>query len=134
MQVFGQTLRACLLGLTLTLGSVGCATVSPQEVAAAHFDQLPKDYQQQIKALISPGLKDPYSAVFRFEAPRRAFTQDGALRGGRKYYGFVVPTYVNAKNGFGGYTGEELSLFMWENGHFYNVSDAFTNSMGGYIP
>ena len=85
----------------------GCATVSKQEAATANFGPLPSNYQDRVKAFMSTQLRDPFSAVYYFETPRKGFFQDGLLAGGKKHFGWIVPVAINAKNGFGGYAGQE---------------------------
>ncbi len=53
-------------------------------------------------------LKDPESARYRFGEPQRAYVNNGLLRGGNVVWqGYVIYFFVNAKNSYGGYTGEQ---------------------------
>lgn len=67
---------------------------------------LPKNYQHQVKAWAETGLKDPFSAKYKF---------------GESYVGYIanikpkqstpavfVFVMINAKNTYGGYTGYEI--------------------------
>jgi hypothetical protein len=76
-------------------------------------------------------LRDPYSAHFQYGEPVKAVWQAGALAGGGKSYGYLVTVLVNAKNGFGGYTGNERYDFFLMNGHAWNVTG---NSMVKTLP
>ena len=68
-------------------------------------------------------LKDPYTAVYRFDAPFKAMLKDGPLVGGQKHFGWIVPTWINAKNSFGGYSGEQLYYIMFYSDH-WTMADA----------
>jgi hypothetical protein len=117
----------------LVLCSCANATIGPQESAAANFGALPKNYQTVIRGYMSmPGrLKDPYTAVYRFEAPRKGFAQDGALAGGKRHYGWIVPTWINAKNSFGGYTGVQLYVMFLFEGKVSDITEMLANGMAG---
>lgn len=103
---------------------VGCAPKPPSAVAisSANYGTLPIDYKEQIKNYFNKVLKDPYSAQFTFEAPYKGLSQDGALSStnGGVLYGHVVPVQVNAKNSYGGYTGNQLYVFIFSNGVIYD--------------
>jgi hypothetical protein len=57
--------------------------------------------QDVVEAAVRPQLRDPQSAIFR----DLSATNDRKI--GKSPAGLVVCGYVNAKNGFGGYTGEK---------------------------
>lgn len=90
-----------------------CSAMASKEEAAANFPPLIEKYQLAIRGYMRPRLKDPYSAVYRFNTPRKGMMQDGWLAGGKKHFGWIVPTWINAKNGFGGYTGEQLYIMFF---------------------
>ena len=91
----------------------GCAaTVSQQEIAGADYGQYPADYEQTIKNAMSGLLKDPYSAVYRFGMPMKGYARDGIIAGGKSHFGYIIPVGVNAKNSYGGYTGEKMYYFL----------------------
>lgn len=84
-----------------------------------------------------PGqLRDPYSAVYRFETPRKGYVKDGLLVGGKIHYGWIVPVWINAKNGFGGYTGAQLfyAMFFSENGNVGDVTQMFGFGRVKFLP
>ncbi len=123
--------------LLLLAGALLCgcanATISQQESATANFGTLPSNWQTVIRGYYSmPGrLKDPFTAMYRFETPRKGFAQDGAFAGGKRHYGWIVPAWINAKNSFGGYTGWELhTTFLFE-GKVSDISDMLTSGMAG---
>lgn len=120
-----------ILFVSLLLSS--CTTVSTQEVASAHFGSIPSDYQEQIKAYMATRLKDPYSAVYTFTPARRGFWQDGLIYGGKKHFGYIEVIGVNAKNSFGGYTGEEVHYIAIENGRVAGDVTPLWGQMAGFI-
>ena len=95
----------------------GCATLPPDVVRNADYGACPSDYESQVKNLMKPVLKDPYSAQYSFGTPYKAYFVDGLLGGNKRYFGYGVDVGVNAKNGFGGYTGEQMYKFFMCNDH-----------------
>jgi hypothetical protein len=74
----------------------------------------PSGYKEKIKAIVDAELRDPYSAHYRFTDPRKAFFTNGfdvSKGAGVTGVGYAEIVYVNAKNGFGGYTGEQPMFF-----------------------
>jgi len=61
-------------------------------------------------------LKDPYSAHYTFVPLGKTWWRVGLLFGGKKYVGYGVNIFVNAKNSYGGYTGDEEYGFVIRNG------------------
>lgn len=122
--------------ISIALALTGCAsTVSQQEATAAHFDPLPTDYQTAIKGFNAGRLKDPYSAVYRFGQPHRGFWQDGLAYGGRKHFGVIVPVAINARNSFGGYTGDEMHYYAFNGGIISEVTSLWNGppKMAGFL-
>jgi len=114
----------------------GCATaVSKQEAATARFEPLPDNYQQLIREFNVGRLKDPYTAVYRFGQPRRGYWQDGIALGGKKHFGYIVPVGINARNSFGGYVGEQMFYYGYENGRIVGVTSLWEGppKMAGFI-
>ncbi|WP_343590149.1 hypothetical protein [Paracidovorax wautersii] len=95
------------LGCALMICLAGCASsFEKPNYAPADWGPEPVGYETTIKTSFEAVLKDPESARYRFEKPMRAYKNDGLIRGGKVIWvGYLVPVYVNAKNGFGGYTG-----------------------------
>ncbi len=118
-----------LLSLTAALLTFVCSVLAgKQEEAIPDFGHLvPGKYQQAIRAYMAQRLKDPYSAVYRFDTPYKAMLKDGLLVGGQKHFGWIVPTWINAKNSFGGYSGEQLYIIMFFSDHktMGDATDAF---------
>lgn len=73
---------------------------------------------------MAASLKDPESARYTFQPTFKGYSQDGSLatNGGRVLYGYVAPVLVNAKNSYGGYTGNHQYVFMFSNGVIYDTT------------
>lgn len=126
-----KILLASLIGLSVVT-MAGCATQKPPsqaEISTANYGELPKNYKEQITNSLSSRLKDPYTAQFTFLPPFKGYSQDGpwSPSGGKSYFGWVAPVLVNAKNSYGGYTGNQKYVFMFSGGVLYDVTgnDAF---------
>ena len=105
-----------LIFLSLMMLS-GCVTpMTKAEVNSATYEQLPDSYQEQLKVIISDTLKDPDSAKFKFFPPRKSYTA------GTRHFGYVVPVAVNAKNSYGGYTGNQMLYFVYYDHAFKDVT------------
>ena len=105
----------------------GCATApSQQEMAFADYGPYPDEYQEKVKSLFAKTLRDPYSAVYEFQTPKMGYAYNGLIHGGGYTFGWIVQVGVNAKNGFGGYVGEQTYYFMFERDQWEDI----TMSMG----
>jgi len=107
---------------------MGCATTdskreSPEEVwrktlpeANADYGIYPKDYENIIKSYYETRLKDPDSAKYSdFREPKRSYKILN-LKERRAQHGYAACVYINAKNSYGGYTGNKLAwLFIRDN-------------------
>jgi hypothetical protein len=91
--------------------------------AAPYIAPLNPKYQLAVRGYMRALLKDPYSAVYRFDNPRKGVVQDGVFVGHKKHYGWIVPTWINAKNGFGGYTGEQLYIMFFFDGQLADATE-----------
>jgi hypothetical protein len=86
----------------------GCAGVPPPpNLATADIGPAPTAYEAPIRAYFAPQLKDPYSAVYQFEAPVRAWDHYDNVT-------WAVCGTVNAKNSFGANVGARpfIALFF----------------------
>ena len=93
---------------------LGCANLSPDQKTELDHLPPPTGYQEKTKAIVDPELRDPYTAHYRFTEPRKAYFTNGfdVSKGlGVAGVGYLEIVYVNAKNGFGGYTGEQPMYF-----------------------
>ncbi|MDU3157624.1 MAG: hypothetical protein E7B34_18535 [Hafnia alvei] len=115
--------RLILLFLSSLL-LVGCVNpMTKGEVNNAVYQPLPENYQQRIKDIVLIALKDPDSAKFHFFDPKKSYSASS------KHFAYVVPVGVNAKNSYGGYTGFQMSYYVYYEGRFKDVTDGV--SWGG---
>jgi len=93
----------------------------------AHCGPLPKDWQAQAKTHIISQLKDPDSAKFNFNQrePIKGYVgwQKGP-DGNYPLFCWVAFCAVNAKNSFGGYTGEKLWWITIRDGKVFGAGPA----------
>jgi hypothetical protein len=89
---------------------------TPDQISGANYGPYPDDYETIIKNHYSRSLFDPYSAVYTFSSPKKAWrSQFGTVK-----YGWVVCGTLNAKNRMGGYVGAKPFYIMI---HYNNVID-----------
>ncbi|MDA8089227.1 MAG: hypothetical protein M0Z61_03230 [Nitrospiraceae bacterium] len=80
----------------------------------------PSGYANIEKNFVLGLLKDPYSAVFKGPSePQRDIV--GKMFSPTPRLAWVSYLAVNAKNGFGGYTGDSYYEFAWINGEIFDV-------------
>ena len=96
-----------------------CPEPTSDQQAAAYYGAKPlgKDDAQNkmiIEAAIKARLKDPYSAKFRFREPYRGWIKQA--KPCKIGYGYLYDVYVNAKNSYGGYTGEKRYTYLFQDG------------------
>lgn len=121
-----QLILAALLGSTLLTGCLPRLDIGPpvvlskSELRNRDFGRYPSNYQQIIKQHLAQTLRDPESArIGRFVPPRkylyiyRLDWEDKQVRYDVSYFACV---YVNAKNGYGGYTGWQEHVYFIRNG------------------
>ena len=89
--------------------SITPTTANASITAAADYGAYPDNYEALVKSHFHGILKDPYSAQYRFSKPYKAYLRSAPIAGGHPtIYGYIVDTRINAKNSYGGYTGEKL--------------------------
>lgn len=99
----------------------------------ANFGAYPTDSEGLIKAWAETTLKDPESARYvHFSKPRKEW----AVAQKQPIYGWSVCVTINAKNGFGGYTGAQVWWFFIQDGKIVRSqnTDEDKNLMGLIIP
>ncbi|ALX95248.1 hypothetical protein [Serratia fonticola] len=120
----GKVLFLVIASLFLT----GCmATPSPTQLSSANYGELPASYKEDIQNNISAELKDPFSASYKFGAPKKAYLQGGLVENFKMYYGWVVPVSVNAKNSYGAYTGFKTRQYMFIDGVMVDATLKFSS-------
>mgnify|MGYP005851583673 CR=1 FL=1 len=116
-----------LLGITIvSIFLVGCASGPPTAEQFANADYgtpiTQTDAEAKATALVRTFLKDPDSALFDWDQVERGWVRDVSLFGGELSFGYILRGQINARNGFGGYTGYKPYLFMFKNGEIVEVS------------
>ena len=106
--------------LCFLLFMTGCATMQPisqSVIDNADYGEYPTQYEEIVKGYFAHILKDPYSAVYRFDKPYKAYLREAPVSGGApRVFGYIVEVGVNAKNSFGGYVGEKYYRLFIRNG------------------
>ena len=116
----------------------GCAetekAVPTQSFTMADYGAKPsvQSYKAEIRAKIQAKLKDPYSAKFKFDNPRKALYAPKVLS--VSIPGWAIPCTVNAKNSYGGYTGQKFWIALIinskkDNSNFLLYVDTLENSI-----
>jgi len=140
-----------LLVLIFAIGLAGCMGSGVQEMQARHADHkaqqqerranlvkriaeadippLPKNWKQQVEAGVRASLRDPDSARFLFvETPSPSELAPGIQKWGREevdgttIFGWRIYFGVNAKNAYGGYTGNQPWEAIFVDGRLRDVS------------
>ncbi|MBM6442366.1 hypothetical protein JQF37_01825 [Pseudomonas sp. MIL9] len=109
---------ACIIAVAALLLS-GCASgPTQQEISSAYYGSAPSQSQaeSEIKGYFGRVLKDPYSAQYQFSQPRQGYMIGNAFEGRKLYTGFIIFVDVNARNSFGGYTGNKSYQFLFKDG------------------
>lgn len=97
----------------LAILMTGCAISPPtaQEAENADYGEYPSAYREIVKAHMEYRLKDPSSAIYNFlNTPKRDWYRLNTI-----YYGYGVCVAINAKNSYGGYTGNKVNYFLIKN-------------------
>lgn len=96
-----------LIAIALLLG--GCATAPDPVFPESAYGPPPANWRSVTLSYIKSQLKDPYSAKIRLaDQPPQKTAVPIVMGYGKREAGYQVLAYVNAKNSYGGYTGESL--------------------------
>ena len=91
------------------------ANLKEDQLKSLNYGTYPKNYKKIIDKYLFTVLKDPSSKQIEYlNEPRKGVVQFDTSKIGINA-GYAVCAYVNAKNGFGGYTGAKLSYFVIHN-------------------
>jgi hypothetical protein len=108
-----------LLVIVILAFMAGCASgPTPQDIARADYGT-PVGQQQaeeRIKQYFNGTLKDPYSAQYQFSQVEKGYVVGSAFEGKGLSAGYLISVNVNAKNSYGGYTGNKGYQFLFQNG------------------
>ena len=95
--------RKSTVGLLAVL-TAACATADPTPPLPA--PPLASNYRAEAERVVSSGLRDPGSAIYDFrQRPYRLECDRGVF--GPKMELWTAEVWVNARNGYGGYTGPQ---------------------------
>ena len=107
-ETFRKNLLFFLL-LTFPFTVLSChVRPTPDQIYGADYGPHPSDYEAIIKEYYSSYLFDPYSAVYTFRMPTKAWRSQFS----QVQYGWAVCGTINAKNRFGGYVGAKPFYVM----------------------
>lgn len=125
-----------LLAAVGLVGLAGCATGPTAEDINA-YDYGPPPTKEQIIAAAEPAvrnlLRDPESAQFRWGGyPVLRSYYRKILQGA--VFGYVTCGEVNARNGFGGYTGYDPFVVVWDKGRIVSIDmEGAADTMDGFV-
>lgn len=103
---------------------------SDSELTGADYGPIPsKSHQEQIRSTMETLLKDPESAKYRFSSPKKDWIPryhfDPVIKGQPRLHGYLfgwkIDFGINAKNSYGGYTGENPYMAFFENGELRGI-------------
>ncbi len=108
------------IALILTAAALTACTTAPtgqggKPLTLADAGPKPADAMAIAKAAMLPILKDPESARFQLIRPARPVVMGTTMthKGGA---GWEICVNVNAKNSYGGYTGNRTTYLLWNSG------------------
>lgn len=114
--------------LSITIVSaflVGCAASPPTAEQLANADYgtpiAQADAEAKATAWLKTVLKDPESAQIDWGRVEQGWARHAPIDGGGLMFGYRMDAQINARNGFGGYTGYKAYLFIFKNGELKNV-------------
>jgi hypothetical protein len=110
--------RFIMNALTVAWGAAllaSCATTPLEKELCriGYGSPLTMDWRSAIRNWFHDQLKDPFSAQYEFELPRKGYAQ--APEGTKLLVGYKVIARVNAKNSYGNYVGFKPYLFIFRN-------------------
>jgi hypothetical protein len=123
-----------LLFVMWCLVLAGCATApTSEQLAMANYGTPIEqaDAEQRAKNYLQTALKDPYSAQIRWAPVERGWMREAPIHGGALKFGYILNAGINAKNSYGGYTGEKAYRFLFINGNLESVYGESTEYIGG---
>ena len=121
-----------LFCLVLTLAGCAATSIPSATLANADYGPLPQNYETNIKSFLSQSLRDPYSAVIQLSDPQQIWVE---LDNNKFWFGYAIVASVNAKNGFGAYTGDEYYVFRYrsDTNNMSPLDLNFKNKLWGFV-
>ena len=95
----------------------GCAAISPSKESISRANYGSRISQENFELAVKATLKDPYSAYVSCTVPEKGYGNrfSGGLTFSSYIYGYISTCEINAKNGFGAYTGGQRKVFCVTN-------------------
>jgi len=117
-------ITAGLCGLIVLAGCVPAAPITKQELASANYGAPMTQAQITASArqFFDGYLKDPYSAVYHWQPAQKGIITTSILEGRKHLAGYILDGVVNAKNSYGGYTGDEHFQLLVRDGTVIHAS------------
>ncbi|HGM4966202.1 TPA: hypothetical protein ACKP0L_004543 [Pseudomonas putida] len=101
-----------------------------QELQSADYGQYPNNYEQLVKQWTESSLKDPNSAIInKISKPRKEYI----FQNRAPVFGYSICALVNAKNSYGGYTGNQVYWIFINNGKVLRYQNT-QEKIGGFLP
>lgn len=118
------------------MGMAACANVPPEQLAADYdFGDTPTNAKAQIDGYFDRVLRDPESAIYDYdEGFVEVICHTFELRGTERqiqYAGWGQALNVNARNAFGGYTGPQRYMALFDGDVLWKVLDTGEFSIEG---
>jgi hypothetical protein len=122
----------CLAFPAATVALSGCnSPPRAAEIAQAEIGPMPSsaDTERLIRAWGQANLKDPDSARYTFGSLKRGYYQpnptpgNGSLTAEKAQFGWEQVVSINAKNSYGGYTGQQVYQFYFRDGRLVYYVD-----------
>jgi hypothetical protein len=133
------------IALLTAAALAGCATEAQRKDAEtnawkqtlplpnADYGSYPENYEELVKAYLARSLKDPESARYsNFSQPRKEHIIT-SVSAKEATYGYSVCVSVNAKNSYGGYTGNHVFWFFIRDGKVLRSQDTQSKPFGSIV-
>src|SRR5690606_37667261 len=99
----------------------------------------PADTERMVRAWGEVNLKDPDSARYTFGPLKKGYYRPnqipGSLPTGKAHFAWEQLVVINAKNSYGGYTGQQAYTFYFRDGrmvHYIDVDGLLRRARYGY--
>ena len=121
-----------LIGLAAAVMLSACAVAPTPRPSEEAFDAPPTEPEAKARTFIESKLRDPESARYRFGTLTKAYGAYGVWNNTLPWAGYLIPVDVNAKNGFGGYTGFKPYVVYFQMGEPIRAIEANRTSWKPY--
>lgn len=116
-------MKQMLITVAASLSLAACATIPPPNMDTADFGTpMTKDQADGLaREYFNESLKDPDSAHITCGKFDRGWMLDSPIFAKERTYGYQIHCMVNAKNSYGGYTGNKLYRLLFRDNHLVYV-------------